>query len=507
MLATVLSASLQGIRALPVEVEVNSGESGDPRLILVGLPDTAVRESQDRVSSALMNAGYRMNRTRTTINLAPGNMRKEGPIYDLPIAMGMLLATQQVKGGWEQDYLLAGELALSGELRPVRGAFAYALLAREMGKRGILLPAENAQEAALVEGIEVLPITSLKQAIGFTIDKNSVPAQRPVKFAQPLPDSRLGIDFAEVKGQYALRRAVEVAVAGAHNLLFIGTPGSGKSMIAKRIATVLPLPDYQEYLEILAIQSAAGKSVSKQERTMQRPFRSPHHTITATGLLGGGVIPVPGEVSLAHRGVLFLDELPEFRRATLEVLRQPLEEREVSISRNAGKVTFPCDFMLVGAMNPCACGYAGDQERCRCQQRDILRYRNRISGPLLDRMDIQVEAPAVKLEDLRSEQEGESSWAMRQRIERAREVQKMRFEGLGILTNAQMGAAQLRAFCKLSPQVGDVLQKAMQRMNLSARAYDRIRKVARTIADLEGSQAIEIPHLLEAIQYRSLDMR
>lgn len=506
MLATVLSASLQGVHALPVEVEVNSGESGDPRLVLVGLPDVAVRESQDRVSSALANSGFRMNRTRTTINLAPGNMRKEGPIYDLPLAMGLLLATQQVASGWEGEFLLAGELALSGNLRPIRGALAFAMLARRMGKRGILLPVENAEEASLVEGVEVYPVSSLNEAVRFVRGECQITPRKPIPFEQRLSMDVPEFDFSEVKGQYAVRRAVEVAVAGSHNLSLIGPPGSGKSMIAKRIPSILPLPGYEEYLEILSVQSAAGKTFRQEELGPRRPFRCPHHTISDIGLLGGGAVPTPGEISLAHRGVLFLDELPEFRRSTLEVMRQPLEDRQVTISRSAGKLTFPSEFMLVAAMNPCPCGYLGDpQQSCRCRNKDILRYRGRISGPLLDRIDIHVEAPAVRLQELRGERPAESSAAMRKRIEQARLRQKKRLHGERILTNSQMRPAELRRYCRLSPELGGVLEGAMERLKLSGRAYDRILKVTRTIADLEGSEEVELAHLLEAIQYRSLD--
>lgn len=506
MLATVLSATLQGVHALPVEVEVNSGESGDPRLVLVGLPDVAVRESQDRVSSALANSGFRMNRTRTTINLAPGNVRKEGPIYDLPLAMGLLLATQQVESGWEGGFLLAGELALSGVLRPIRGALAFAMLARKLGKRGILLPAENAQEASLVEGVEVYPVPSLSEAVRFVRGMSQIVPCKPIPFEQRLGMNPPEYDFAEVKGQYTVRRAVEVAVAGSHNLLILGPPGSGKSMMAKRIPSILPLPDYEEYLEILSVQSAAGRTFREESRGPQRPFRSPHHTISDVGLLGGGTVPTPGEISLAHRGVLFLDELPEFRRSTLEVMRQPLEDRQVTISRSAGKITFPSEFMLVAAMNPCPCGYLGDpQQPCRCRNKDILRYRGRISGPLLDRIDIHVEAPAVRLQELREEKPAESSAAMRERIARARGRQKQRLRRERILTNSQMKPAELRRYCPLSRELGDVLQGAMERLKLSGRAYDRILKVTRTIADLEGTEEITLPHLLEAIQYRSLD--
>lgn len=508
MLATLTSAALQGIDAELVHVEVNAGEAGEPHVIMVGLPDTSVKESEDRVSSAMSNSGFRMPRTRTTINLAPGGMRKEGPFYDLPIALGLLTATGQLKAEQLDDYLIAGELGLSGATRPVRGALAMARLARRLGKKGVLLPGVSAEEAALVENLAVYRVDSLDEAFRF------LSGERPLAPVTPAPQgprpltvaAESAVDFAEIKGQHALRRAVEVAVAGNHNLVMIGPPGSGKSMIAKRIPTIMPAPTLDEYLEVLSVHSAAGRTIRGEMNWGARPFRGPHHTISDVGLLGGGTLPGPGEISLAHHGVLFLDELPEFKRSALEVLRQPLEDGEVTISRSAGKVTLPCAFMLVAAMNPCPCGYLGDpKHECRCTPTQIQRYRARISGPLLDRIDIHVEAPALSLAELRSDQPGEPSSALRARIENARAVQQQRFRGTRTSANARMTQAQIRQHCALRPDLGDLLQQAMEQLNLSARAYDRIRKVARTIADLAGSAEIESPHLLEAIQYRSLD--
>jgi len=507
MLATVLSAALQGIEAVPVQVEVNTGESGDPKLILVGLPDAAVKESDDRVFSALANSGFRPPRTRTTINLAPGDLRKEGPIYDLPIALGILAATQ-VLGRPErlQEFLIAGELSLSGATRPVKGALAMAILAKSLGKRGILLPPDSAREAALIEGLPAYPVRSIDEAARFldgSIDlAPAQPEARPLSAAH-----RDGADdFADIKGQLAVRRAVEVAVAGAHNLIMIGPPGSGKSMIAKRIPSIMPAPTLDEFLEILAIHSAAGRTLDGGVAFMTRPFRAPHHTISDVGLLGGGTIPGPGEISLAHHGVLFLDELPEFKRSALEVMRQPMEDGTVTISRSAGKVTLPCAFMLAVAMNPCPCGFLGDRKReCRCAPTQIQRYRARISGPLLDRIDIHVEAPALGIDELRTTRPAENSAAIRARVEQARATQLRRFQGTPIPANARMPAAQIRVHCALDSTLGDMLQHAMEQLALSARAYDRILKVARTIADLGGSDRIAGPHLMEAIQYRSLD--
>ena len=508
MLATITSAALQGIDAEIVQVEVNTGEAGEPKLILVGLPDAAVKESDDRVFSALSNSGFKPPRTRTTINLAPGHLRKEGPFYDLPIALGILAATQQLQADKLADWMIAGELSLSGATRPVRGALAMARLARTAGKRGLLLPAVSAEEAALVTGVEVYRVDSLDAAVRFLSGDLALESLDPnaCRHRAPSPGAEGSADFSEIKGQHALRRAVEVAVAGNHNLLMIGPPGSGKSMVAKRIPSIMPVPTREEYLEILSIHSAAGRTISGEMAWDTRPFRSPHHTVSDVALLGGGTIPGPGEISLAHHGVLFLDELPEFKRSALEVLRQPLEDGEVTISRSAGKVTLPCAFMLVAAMNPCPCGYLGDpKHECRCGPAQIQRYRARISGPLLDRIDIHIEAPSLSLAELRSERPGEASAPLRERVQAARLRQQHRFAGSKITSNARMTHAQTRKHCAIDPALGDLLQQAMEQLSLSARAYDRILKVSRTIADLAAAERIEAPHLLEAIQYRSLD--
>lgn len=509
MLAITQSAALVGVDAHLVQVEVNTGEVGELKFILVGLPDTAVKESQDRVYSAISNSGYRIPVTRTTINLAPGSLRKEGPAYDLPIAIATLVSMKQCSDQRLNDFLIAGELSLSGKTRPVRGALAMALLARKLGKRGLIIPAESADEAALVDAIEIYPVRSLDEAICFLDGKREilpVPSSKS-RFFQSPPQSAQ-IDFSEVKGQQTVRRAVEIAVSGGHNLLMIGSPGSGKSMIAKRIPTIMPRPGMDEFLEILSIQSAAGTTLHNKNRDFQRPFRSPHHTISDVGLLGGGSIPGPGEISLAHNGVLFLDELPEFKRSALEVLRQPLEDGVVTISRSAGKVTLPCSVMLVCAMNPCPCGYTGDPSReCRCSVAQIQRYRSKISGPLLDRIDLHVEAPSLRIEELRTTQPSETSATIRARCELARSRQQARFAGDTTTTrcNAKMSHAEIRKYCAINKEQGDLLQQAMEQLALSARAYDRILKVARTIADLAASESIQANHLLEAIQYRSLD--
>lgn len=510
MLGLSHSAALLGVEAQPVQVEVNSGESGEARFVLVGLPDTAVKESQDRVFSAMANSGFRIPQTRTTINLAPGSLRKEGPAYDLPIALAILASMEKCPGEALEHFLIAGELSLSGKTRPVKGTLAMAMLAKKMGKHGLIVPAESADEAALVNGVAVYPVDSLDHAVRFLNGEVAIAAlpSQQSSFFRPAPESQR-LDFSEVKGQHAVRRAVEIAVSGGHNLLMIGSPGSGKSMIAKRIPTIMPQPQIDEFLEILSIQSAAGTTLSVDNRYFQRPFRSPHHTISDVGLLGGGSIPGPGEVSLAHNGVLFLDELPEFKRSALEVLRQPLEDGQVTISRSAGKITLPCSVMLVAAMNPCPCGYTGDTSReCRCSVPQIQRYRSKISGPLLDRIDLHIEAPALRIEELRNAQPGESSQVMRERCAVARQVQNERFKETTLASdrcNARMSHSQIRRHCTINKEQGDLLQNAMEQLSLSARAYDRILKVARTIADLASSAKIETPHLLEAIQYRSLD--
>lgn len=512
MLSSATSAALAGIHAEAVQVEVNSNEEGEPRLVLVGLPDTAVRESCDRVLTALSNCGHQALRTRTTINLAPGDLRKEGPMYDLPIALCLLASMGEIDPEALSQYLIAGELSLSGKTRPIRGALAIAQLARRLNKKELLLPAISAEEAALVPEVRVYKVHSLSEAIGFirgTLPLIGIgrPGDEGAGPGSPSLSSGGGLDFADLKGQPALRRAVEVAVAGAHNLLIIGPPGSGKSMAAKRIPTIMPPPTHEEYLEILCIHSIAGRTVRgplwPRDR---RPFRAPHHTVSDAALLGGGAIPGPGEISLAHHGVLFLDELPEFRRSVLQVLRQPLEDGEVSISRRAAKLTFPSVFMLIAAMNPCPCGYLGDpKHRCRCTPLQIERYRSRVGGPLLDRIDIHIEAPALSISELRSAQPGESSEAIRKRVLGARAIQARRYGQSSLTVNARMGHGQIREHCILSAELADLLQCAMERLSLSARAYDRILKVARTIADLAEVRDIEAAHLLEAINYRTLD--
>lgn len=502
MLTTVFSAALIGIEAWAVEVEVNPGEPGEPRVVIVGLPTTAVKESKDRVWAAVANSGHKLPFKKMTINLAPGNLRKEGATYDLPIALAVLKSTGQLQADNLEDYLIAGELGLSGQVRSIRGGLALATCARAHEKKVLILPERTAKEAALVRDVEVYAVSTLQEACAFIEGRIQIPRMES-SFESDQAIKAYSMDFEEIKGQGALRRAVEVAVAGSHNLLMLGPPGSGKSMIAKRISTIMPKLRESEYLEILRIYSATGRTLHEGGLRPERPFRSPHHTISDVGLIGGGAVPGPGEISLAHHGVLFLDELPEFKRSALEVLRQPLEDAVVTISRSAGRITLPARCMLVAAMNPTPDG--GGPEGSQSSPAQVERYRSRVSGPLLDRIDIHVEAPALTIEELRAAKTGENSQTIRERVEAARQIQTERFNEQDYQVNAGMSPAAIRKFCPLSNELGDLLQQAMEKLHLSARAYDRILKVSRTIADLDGAEKIDSSHLLEAIQYRSLD--
>lgn len=507
MLAKVLSSAVIGIDAYAVEVEVDIA-AGLPVFSMVGLPEAAVKESKDRVKSAIKNSGYTFPDDRITVNLAPADIKKEGTGFDLPIALGLLAATRLIDQAALNGYLVLGELSLDGRVKAVNGALSTALAARDAGYAGIIVPVDNAREAAVVAGVAVIPVETLSQATEFLRGLATIAPYESESVQALLPEALAEVDFAEVKGQEHVKRALEVAAAGGHNLLMVGPPGSGKTMLARRIPTILPILTFEEAIETTRIYSVAGMLQRGQALVRHRPFRSPHHTISDAGLIGGGHIPRPGEVSLAHNGVLFLDEMPEFKKNVLEVLRQPLEDRQVTIARAASTLTYPSSFMLIGAMNPCPCGYLGDERHeCLCSAHQVSQYRSRISGPLLDRIDLHVEVPAVAYRDLMDGGEAEASAVIRDRVAVARALQSRRFARSKIYCNAQMGSRQIRAYCRLDGPPRSLLEQAIDKLGLSARAYNRILKIARTIADLAGEDAIAAAHVSEAIQYRSLDRR
>ena len=499
MICSVRSMGLQGVSGSPVYAECYIS-TGLPAFEIVGLPDTAVKEARERVRAAVKNSGFKFPVSRITVNLAPANVKKSGTLYDLPILLGILAASGVVPAPG-QDCAFLGELSLEGKLRPVPGVLPMALAAAEEGISTLYIPRENGAEASLAGGVTVIPVENVGELVAHLRGESPIAPQAPWT---PAAEPEHLLDFKDVMGQENVKRALEVAAAGGHNVLLIGPPGSGKSMLSKRLPSILPDMTRQEALEVSKIYSVLGLLTQDRPLVSQRPFRSPHHTISSAGLAGGGSNPRPGEISLAHKGVLFLDELPEFKKDTLDLMRQPLEDGFVTISRASGAVTYPAEFMLVCAMNPCKCGWYGDPSgRCTCSQAAVDSYMSRISGPLLDRIDIIVEVPAVKYEDLRRRQEAEPSSAVKARVDGARAAQRLRFGESAVQCNARMTPAQLRSFCSLTEEGSTLMKAAFETMGLTARSYDRILKVARTIADLDGSENIEPRHLAEAIQYRS----
>lgn len=507
MLVKIYSSAVFGVDATTITIEVNI--SRGVNFFLVGLPDSAVKESQQRIKSAVKNIGLSIPGKEITINMAPADIRKEGSVYDLPIAMGILAASNQVKSTEVSKYIILGELSLDGTIQPMKGILPIAIQAKKDGFKGVIVPAENSLEAAIVKEIEILGVSNLSDVVDFFNGEKIIEPTiytDEKKLDEIHPSGK--IDFSEVKGQYKIKRAFEIAAAGGHNVILVGPPGAGKSMLAKRLPTILPPMSMEESLETTKIHSVAGKTAKKIGLITDRPFRKPHHTISDVALVGGGSYPQPGEISLAHNGVLFLDELPEYKRAVLEVMRQPLEDRSVTISRAKFTVDYPAGFMLIAAMNPCPCGYHNHPEKkCVCAPGAVEKYLNKISGPLLDRIDLHIEVTPISYDELSSQVQEETSNSIRDRVVEARRVQKNRYEKLNttIHSNAQMGSYELQKFCQLDESSRTILKNAMNKLGLSARAYDRIIKVARTIADLDGAEEIQTQHIAEAIQYRSLD--
>lgn len=505
MLARTLCYGLSGVSGFAVQVEVYAA-TGIPQLDIIGLPDASVKESRERVSAAIVNSGFAMPIARLTVNLAPADQRKEGPAFDLPIAVAVLMASGQLENRDLSDTLLLGELSLDGSLQPVRGALPMVISASEQGVRKVILPERNSAEVDCIQGMQVYPAQSLRQVIRHLSGKEPIPAQVQRTYDDLLCSNACSVDLSQVQGQTGARRALEVAAAGGHNMLMIGVPGSGKTMLARCLPGILPPMTFEEALETTRINSIAGKLAPGSGLMVTRPFSAPHHSASVAALIGGGSAAKPGDVSLCHNGILFLDELPEFSKQALEALRQPLEDGVVSVSRVANQAQYQSRFMLITSMNPCPCGYFGSKQRaCRCSQHEIRRYLDRVSGPLLDRIDIQIEVDAVPVKEINQDKPAESSAVVRERVRKARAIQQERYRHDGIYCNAALTSKLIKQYCALSPEATAVLHVAVDRMGMSMRAYGRVLKVARTIADLAGSEQIQVEHVAEAIQFRELD--